>query len=100
MSYFVIGDEETVIGFRLAGVPGRAARTPYETTEALRVAVATEGIRIIVITEKLAAGIEAELAGYRAMDFPLVITIPDRTGPSGKRETIRDLIKAAVGVKI
>ena len=43
MGYFVIGDDETVTGFRLAGVEGRAARTPPETREALKVAAATEG---------------------------------------------------------
>jgi V/A-type H+-transporting ATPase subunit F len=100
MSYFVIGDEETVIGFRLVGIAGRAAHSPYEAREALKVATATEGINIIVITERLAAEVKADLKQHYPLNFPLIIQIPDRTGPMGERKSIRDIIKSAVGVKI
>ena len=100
MSYFVIGDEETVLGFRLAGIEGRAARGPYEAREALKVATATEGVNIIVITERLAAEVKADLKQYYPLNFPLIIQIPDRTGPMDERKSIRDIIKSAVGVKI
>jgi len=100
MSYFVIGDEETVTGFRLVGVAGRVARTPYETQEALTVALATEGVNIIVITERLASGVKAELRQYYPLHFPLIIQIPDRAGPSAARKSIHDMVKAAVGVRV
>ncbi|MCX6354882.1 MAG: V-type ATP synthase subunit F [Candidatus Aureabacteria bacterium] len=100
MSYFAIGDEETVTGFRLVGVEGRVARTPADTREALTVALGTEGVNIIVITERLAAEVQAELSRYYSLNFPLIIQIPDRAGPSGKQRSIHDIIKAAVGVTI
>lgn len=100
MSYFVIGDEETVTGFRLAGITGRAARSPYETREALKVATATEGVNVIVITERLAAEVKADLKQYYPLNFPLIIQIPDRKGPVSERKSIHDIIKSAVGVKI
>lgn len=100
MSYFVIGDEETVTGFRLAGVKGRAARTPFETLEAMKVAAATEGISVIVITERLAAAAAHELDAYYAAGTPLIVHIPDRGGPSPDRRSIREMIKAAVGVSM
>lgn len=100
MSYFVIGDEDTVTGFRLTGVEGRVARTAYETREALKVALATEGVTIIVITERLAEVVKPELRQYYPLNFPLIIQIPDRRGPSGERKSIRDMVKAAVGVSV
>jgi V/A-type H+-transporting ATPase subunit F len=100
VGYFVIGDDETVTGFRLAGVEGRAARTPPETREALKVAAATEGVSIIVITERLAAEVKPELRGYYATGSPLIIHIPDRGGPSAERKSIREMIKVAVGVSM
>lgn len=100
MGYFVIGDDETVTGFRLAGVPGRAARTPFDTVEALKVAAATEGVSIVIITERLAAAVEEELRGYYAAGAPLIIHIPDRGGPSPDRTPIREMIKSAVGVSM
>jgi V/A-type H+-transporting ATPase subunit F len=100
VGYFVIGDDATVTGFRLAGVEGRAARTPFDAREALKVAAATEGVSIIVITERLAEGIKEELAGYRASGAPLIIHIPDRGGPLPGRTSIREMIKSAVGVSM
>ena len=100
MSYFVIGDEETVTGFRLVGVEGRVAHTPADIRDALTVGLGTEGVNIIVITERLAAEVQEELRHYYPLNFPLIIQIPDRTGSSGKQWSIHDIIKAAVGVTI
>ena len=100
MSYFVIGDEETVIGFRLTGIEGRSAHTPYETRQALKVATSTEGVNIILITERLAQGIRDELERHESRHFPLILAIPDRKGPIEGRLSIREMIKAAVGVKL
>ena len=33
MSFYVIADEDTVLGFRYAGVPGEAARSPPQAIE-------------------------------------------------------------------
>jgi V/A-type H+/Na+-transporting ATPase subunit F len=100
VSYFVIGDAETVSGFRLAGVEGRIALTPHEAQESLTVALAMEEVDIIVITERLAAQIKAELRQYYPLNFPLIIQIPDRLGPSGERKSIHEMVKAAIGVTI
>ncbi|MCX6357155.1 MAG: V-type ATP synthase subunit F [Candidatus Aureabacteria bacterium] len=100
MSYFIIGDEETVTGFRLAGIEGRVARSPYETREALKVAASTEGVDIIVVTERLALEIKADLRGYYPLNFPLIIQIPDRKGPVEQRKSVHEIVKSAVGISI
>ncbi|MDD5555878.1 MAG: V-type ATP synthase subunit F [bacterium] len=100
MGYFVIGDEETVVGFRLAGIRGRAARTPDEARGALGVAAATDGVRVIVITEAVAAWLGEEIGGFDPLRFPLILTVPDRRGPAEGRPSIRDVVRAAVGVPL
>lgn len=100
MGYLVIGDEQTVTGFRLAGIEGRAARTPYEAREALKAAAAAGEVSVVVITERLASAVKADVDACRARGKPLVVEIPDRGGPMEGRKTIRELVKAAVGVTV
>ncbi|MBE3071090.1 MAG: ATP synthase subunit F, partial [Planctomycetes bacterium] len=40
MKFFCIADEDTVRGFRLAGIEGRAVETPREAADALARAAA------------------------------------------------------------
>jgi V/A-type H+-transporting ATPase subunit F len=100
MKFHVIGDENTVTGFRMIGLSGEAVETDDETREALEEAFASEDIGIIIITERTAAGVQEEINEYLfGHDFPLIIQIPDREGPIEGRVSIRDMVNAAIGVK-
>jgi V/A-type H+/Na+-transporting ATPase subunit F len=101
MNFFVIGDEDTVLGFKLVGVQGRVAANAFEAREALKVAASTEGIGIIIITERVASWIRKEVDEYvYKAAVPLVMEIPDRKGPLKTRKTVSDLVREAVGIKI
>jgi len=101
MHFYVIGDESTVTGFGLAGVEGEVVETTEEAREALKKAFATPDIGIIIVTEKLAAGMREEMEEYVfGRSFPLVIEIPDRTGPIEGRVSIRQMVRSAVGVSV
>lgn len=101
MKFYVIGDEDTVLGFRLAGIDGRKVESPEEAEEALKEAFSLEDIGIIVITERTAQSIRAEVDRYSyTTTFPLIIEIPDRHGPLEDRGSIREMIRAAVGVHL
>jgi len=101
MNFFCIGDEDTVLGFRLAGVEGRVAETITESREALKVATSMSDVGIIIITERVAQQIRTDVDKYvYGTDFPLIIEIPDRAGPLPERKPIPELVKQAVGVKI
>lgn len=99
MKFFVIGDEETVLGFRLAGIEGRVAQSPDEAREALEEAYRMENLGVIVLPERIAATVREEVDRlvYKTT-FPLLIEIPDRLGPLDGRRSIKDLIREAVGV--
>ena len=106
----VIGDRETAIGFRLAGV--RAVyevsrdEKEKETLNLLDKLVNEDGTAIIIINERLAA--EARVRDkIRAINenkrgvTPIIVEIPDKHGPMEQKVSeIERLIKRAVGVAL
>ncbi len=54
MRYYVIGDEDTVLGFGMVGVRGTVVRDRASAEEAFRQAIAERDIGILIITEKIA----------------------------------------------
>lgn len=101
MQFYVIADEHTVMGFKLVGLEGEVVETADEAREALEKAFASPDIGIVVITETIAASIKSEMEQFIfGRDFPLIIEIPDRTGPMEGRISIREMVRSAVGVKV
>ena len=54
MKYYVIGDEDTVLGFGMVGVRGTVVHDRVSAEEAFRQAIAERDIGILIITEKIA----------------------------------------------
>ena len=101
MKFFVIGDSDTVLGFSLAGIDGQVVETPEESSAALKEAFQKEDMGVIVITERVAGQIRHEVDQFiYKTTFPLIIEIPDRHGPVTGRGSIRDMIRAAVGIHL
>lgn len=101
MNYFVIGDQDTVLGFNLAGVEGKVVKNKEEVLEAFSVAVSDEKIGIVVITEKAANQIRDRINDYLfTKDFPLIVEIPDREGVDPNRVGFRQLVNKAIGIKL
>lgn len=101
MKFYVIGDNGTVLGFRLVGVAGRVVENPGEALSALREAVANRETGVVLITEKVAAGIRDEVeARHYGLGFPLVLEIPDSSGPDPERPDIEEIVRKAIGVSI
>jgi len=101
MQFYVIGDESTVTGFGLAGVEGEVVETTDDAREAVKKAFLSPNVGIIIVTEKIAAELRTEMEEYVfGRSFPLVIEIPDRTGPMEGRVSIRQLVRSAVGINV
>jgi hypothetical protein len=65
MSYYVIADEDTVLGFRYAGVPGEVAENPEQALEAFQRVTSSRKSDVIVLTEDLAASIRVAVNHVR-----------------------------------
>jgi V/A-type H+-transporting ATPase subunit F len=101
MKFFVIGDRQTVLGFRLVGVEGKVAVEREEALSALEEAVARRDIGIVLITEAVAGKVRDEVeARLYGLGFPLLLEIPDASGPSPERPEIKDVVRKAVGISI
>jgi V/A-type H+-transporting ATPase subunit F len=99
--YHVIGDRDTVLGFRMVGVSGSVAESEPEAVRAFEDALKDRNIGIFVITERTADLIRPLVDRYLYTEqFPLVLEIPDRRGPIEGRPTMRELVNAAIGISL
>jgi vacuolar-type H+-ATPase subunit F/Vma7 len=101
MSYYVIADEDTVLGFRYAGVPGEVAENPEQALEAFQRAASSRPGDVLILTEDLAAGIRAAVNHVRFdLQTPVVVEVPGARGPAPGRPDLLKLIQEAIGVKL
>ncbi|MCX5684689.1 MAG: V-type ATP synthase subunit F [Planctomycetota bacterium] len=101
MKFYCIADEDTVRGFRLAGVEGRAAAEPKEAAEALDAVFKRPDVGIVILTDVVAAGIRAQVDAYRTGSArPLIVEIPGPKGPLPGRKTLRQFVQEAIGMSI
>lgn len=104
----VIGDPETAIGFRLAGVNEVYEYSTEGGEDVARVLdkLAKEDVAIIIINERLAAEAKSrekimEINAKKKGVVPIIIEVPDKKGPMVKEiDEIGRLIKRAVGIAV
>jgi len=101
MRYHVIGDEDTVLGFRFAGIPGDLVQSAEEARAALERATRQPDIAILIVTDVVADLIRDEVNAVRFnQTLPLVVEVPGPGGPSPKRQDLLALIRQAVGIRV
>jgi len=101
MKYFILGDEDAVLGFGLVGVHGLAASNPEEARLAFNRALEDKEVGIIIITERVAELIRSQVDRYVfTQNFPLIVEIPDRLGPMAGKPGIRQMVNQAIGIKL
>ncbi|MBR1918549.1 MAG: V-type ATP synthase subunit F [Spirochaetales bacterium] len=97
MEYYVIGDEDTVLGFSLVGLSGSAVSSESEARSAWEKVLENRNYGIIIITEGAADLIRSTVDRYLfSENFPLVVEIPS-SGQKSKRD-LRTLVNEAIGV--
>ncbi len=100
MRIAVIGDEETVTGFMLAGVrEGHVARDAFETEKAMKRVFNTPDIVVLFITSDLARDVRHMIKDRmsRGEFYPIVVEIPPKSGKM-EEDVIRMIVRRAVGV--
>jgi len=101
MRYFIIGDEDAVLGFGLVGVEGTVATSVAQAEEAFSAAMEQPDIGIIIITERVADLIRPQVDRFIfTRNFPLIVEIPDRQGPLPGKPGIREMVNRAIGIKL
>lgn len=101
MNYSIIGDEDTVLGFGMVGVTGKVAVDADEAKRAFQMILENKEIGIVIITERVADMIRPIVDKYLFTEsFPLIVEIPDRRGKKPGRPGIREMVNAAIGLKL
>lgn len=105
MKVAVIGDLDTVTGFRLGGVTATYIVGIGEKIDAiLKKLIADEGLAVIVVTERIAdANQQAIVEAKRAKKAvtPIIVEIPDKNGRIAREvDPLKMLIKSAIGVEV
>jgi vacuolar-type H+-ATPase subunit F/Vma7 len=98
LGIYVIGSEDTVIGFGLIGLSGEVVRTVKETQIRLNEISRKKEYKIIIINSRLIEGIEEFVTEYRLNpENPILVEIPDETG-AVEYESVKDLLKRSIGI--
>ena len=101
MKFYCIGDEDTVRGFRLAGVDGQTVSSDQEAKAALEDAIGRRDVGVVMITDAVAADIREQVDAIRLeCEQPLLVEIPGPLGPIAGRKSLRQLVQEAVGIRI
>ena len=101
MKYSIIGDEDAVLGFGMVGVSGKVAVNADEARRAFAAILEDKETSIVIITERVADMIRSIVDKYLFTEsFPLIVEIPDRGGSKAGRPGIREMVNAAIGLKL
>jgi V/A-type H+-transporting ATPase subunit F len=93
----VIGDADSILGFKATGMTVFPVRTPDEAAETLH-RLASDQYAIVYITENYASRIAEAIDTYKDSKLPAVIPIPSIGGTEGLGiRNIRKWIERAVG---
>ena len=100
MDFYVVADEDTVAGFRYAGIPGTIVRSAAEAGAELGWLASEEAELIIITTEQIADSVREEINTIRFTEaLPLIVEIPGPAGPSEASPSLMKMIREAVGIK-
>ena len=101
MKYFIIGDEDAVLGFGMVGVEGKTAVTKEEAEDAFSEALENSDVGVVIITERTAELIRPLVDRYIFTEqFPLIVEIPDREGRIEGKPGLREMVNTAIGIKL
>ena len=96
----VIGDRESILGFKAVGLEVFPCESWEVAQKTLR-KIAKEDFAIIYITEDLAKDIMADIDRYKDDRLPAIILIPSKSGTLGiGMSSVKKSVERAVGADI
>jgi len=96
----VMGDRDSVMGFKVLGLDVFPVTDPQEGRKTLH-RLAREPYAIIYITEQLASRINEEISRYKDQLTPAIILIPGKEGSLGiGMSKVSESVERAIGANI
>ena len=110
MNFYIIGQREIVLAFKMTGIEGTVADTREQVLDAFNRVTGKGGVagvpsdkipRVLILSEEAAALIEQEeLEWQKTGKFPLIVEVPGLNGHMKGHKTLTDAIREAVGVNV
>jgi len=110
LEYFVIGERELVLAFKLVGVDGCVAVNRTEALESFNRITGNGGVeavpvderpKVLILTEDVSVMLESELLDWqKKAQYPLIVEIPGLHGHLEGRKSLTDSIREAVGISV
>lgn len=101
MKVLVIGHQEAVLGFSLAGVNGRAVSSAQEADKALDEVLAAKDIGIVLVTQDIAQLLPERIEHLKLHStIPLVVEIPSPAGVPEDQPSLSEVVLKAIGIKL
>ena len=96
----VIGDRDSILGFKAVGFDVFEAQGANAAAEALHAAAAGD-YAVVYITEQAAGEILDEIDRYKEAQFPAIIPIPGNAGATGLgMMNVKKSVERAIGADI
>lgn len=96
----VVGDQDSVMGFKALGLDIFPAEEAEEARHTLH-QLARENYAIIYLTEQLAVQLDAEVQRYKDQLTPAIILIPGKEGSLGVgMQNVSRAVERAIGADI
>lgn len=101
MRFFCVGDEETVRGFRLAGVDGQVVSSAQQAEEVLTALETDATCGIVILTQTIAHIVPEAVRRFRFSSRPpLLVEVPGPEGPQAGHRSLQQLMQEAMGIRI
>lgn len=99
-SIAVVGDRDSVLGFKAAGFRVVSTEDPQKAGDAVK-RLADEGYAVVFVTEDLSEKMTDIFERYRERRIPAIIPVPGNRGGTGfSMRQIKSAVERAVGADI
>ena len=100
-SIAIVADGPTCTGFRLAGIQRVYPLTGKEAEDKMEELIGTEEIGIMIVNEKTLGQMDWRLKKkIEKLAKPVVIGVPDKSGPMEQADSLRSMVKKALGFEL
>ena len=100
MKMFVIGNENCVLGFALAGVGGRVVHSAQQVEQALSQCLSGKTIGLVLVASDVADLLRSRIDRLKVESLsPLVVEIPG-PGEDSSYPSLKDLVQGAIGISL
>ena len=104
MTFFVLGEEDVVLGFQFVGIQGIIADTLEESLKEFDKITAGGDygeIGVLRITEKISSMLDEKIMQWQlAGKYPLIVEIPGMEGHLEGKKSMLDSIRKAIGLSV